>query len=104
MTGEALFGIFSIGAVLVLTVGFYSILTTSNLIRVLIGLEILTKAATLLLITAGRAAGQLALAQALVITLIIIEVSTMVVAVGIVLCVYRNTGSLDVSGLRNLKG
>ena len=45
--------LFGIGVVLMLIVGFYCLLTTRNLIRALIGLELLTKGVTLLLI-AGR--------------------------------------------------
>ena len=45
--------------------GLYCILVTRNLMRVLIGLELLTKAVTLLLIVAGYAVGRVALVQAL---------------------------------------
>ena len=106
MSPEAaqLFSIFGVGAVLTLVVGFYYILTTNNLVRTLIGLELLTKAVTLLIITAGYVAGQVALAQALAITLIIIEVAVIVVAVGVVLCLHRRNRSIDVSTIRNIKG
>jgi multisubunit Na+/H+ antiporter MnhC subunit len=70
----------------------------------LIALEILIKGATLLIILAGYATGQEALAQSLVITLIVIEVVVMTVAVGVVLGIRRHTGSLDISNIRNLKG
>jgi len=99
-----LISIFGIGVVLVLITGLYSIITTRNLLRVLIGIEILAKSVTLLLIVVGYAANQIALAQALVITLIIIEVALMVVAIGVVLCVHRTTGSIDAAVLRELKG
>ena len=77
---------------------------TNNLIRTLIGLEILTKAVTLLIILAGYVVGQMGLAQALAITLIIIEVAVTVVAVGIVLCIFRHHRSLDAASIRNIKG
>jgi len=96
--------IFLIGVALMLIVGFYAVITTRNLIRVMIGLEILTKAVTLLIIAAGSAAGQLALAQTLAITLIIIEVAVIVVAVGLVLCIYRHNQSVDTRQLRDLRG
>jgi multisubunit Na+/H+ antiporter MnhC subunit len=92
------------GIVLLLIVGFYSLLTTRNLVRMVIALEILSKATTLALIASGYATGQVGLAQALAITLIVIEVAVVVVAVAIILCVYRHTGSLDVAHLRELKG
>jgi multisubunit Na+/H+ antiporter MnhC subunit len=106
MTPEAaeLFAIFGVGVVLTLVVGFYSLLTTKNLIRALIGLEILTKGVTLLIVVAGRVSAQTGLAQALAITLIVIEVAVIVAAISIVLCVHRNTGSVDSTQLRNVKG
>jgi multisubunit Na+/H+ antiporter MnhC subunit len=109
MTEEArkameLFSVFGLGVVLTLLIGFYSLLTTRNLIRALIGLEVLTKAVTLLIVVAGYVSGQMALAQALAITLIVIEVAVIVAAISIVLCVHRNTGSVDSTQLQNVKG
>ena len=106
MSSEAiqLLSVFGIAVVLVLIAGFYCVLTTKNLIRLLIGVEILTKAATLLIIVAGNATGQVGLAQALAITMIIIEVSVIVVAISIVLCIHRNNRSIDATLLREIKG
>lgn len=90
--------------ILVFIAGLYCILVTRNLMRVLIGLELLTKAVTLLLIAGGFAAGRTQLSQALVITLIVIEVIVIAVMAGVILSIYRSTGSLDASGVKNLKG
>ncbi len=98
------FSIFGVGVVLTFVVGFYSLITTRNLLRALIGVEILTKATTLLVIVSGYVSGQIPLAQALVITLIIIEVVVIAVAVGVVLCIYRHNKSLDATFFTNLKG
>jgi multisubunit Na+/H+ antiporter MnhC subunit len=84
--------------------GFYCLIFSRNLIRLLIALEVLTKGVTLLLIYAGFANGDMATAQSFVITLIVIEVVIMVAAAGIVIGVFRHTGSLDVRNIRNLKG
>ena len=99
-----LFSIFGIGVVLTLIVGFYCILASDNLIRALIGVEILSKGATLLIIVAGYVTGRTALAQALAITMIIVEVAVIATAVGVVLCAFRHTGSIHASSLRNVKG
>ena len=106
MTKEAveLFSVFGIGVAVTLVVGFYALLTTRNLIRALIGLEVLTKAVTLLIVLAGYVSGQMGLAQALAITLIVVEVGVIVAAISIVLCVHRNTGSVDSTQLQNVKG
>ena len=84
--------------------GLYCILVTRNLMRVLIGLELLMKAVTLLLILGGYMAGRVALAQGIVITLIVIEVVVIAVMAGVILSIYRHTGSLDARNLRSLKG
>ena len=97
-------GIFSLGAAGTLVAGFYGVLVTRNLIRALIGVELLTKAVTLLLVLAGYVANRIALAQSLAITLIVIEVAVIVAAISIVLCVHRRTGSVDAAQLRSVKG
>jgi NADH-quinone oxidoreductase subunit K len=99
-----LFMLCGIGVALTLIVGFYGLLVTKNLIRTMLCLEILTKGITLLIIIAGYSTGRIALAQTLAITLIIIEVAVVVVALGIILCLHKNTGSTDTDTVRNLKG
>ncbi|MDO8535509.1 MAG: NADH-quinone oxidoreductase subunit K [Candidatus Omnitrophota bacterium] len=99
-----LFTGFAFFIIMVVIAGLYCILVTRNLMRVLIGLELLTKAVTLLIIIAGYVTGYVALAQSLVITLIIIEVVVMAVTAGIILSIYRHNESLAAANLRSLKG
>jgi multisubunit Na+/H+ antiporter MnhC subunit len=99
-----LFWLFSVFVVLLFIAGTYSILATFNLIRALIGIEILIKAVTLLIILAGYLTGNSGLAQSIAITLIVIEVVFMVVAGGIVLSIFRHYGTIDTRKIRNLKG
>lgn len=98
------FAILIIAVVLVLGIGIYSLIATRNLLRILLSVEILMKGATLLLIGAGYLTGDMATAQAYVITAIIIEVVLLVVATGIVLGAYRANGTLNTRELNNLKG
>jgi NADH-quinone oxidoreductase subunit K len=100
-------GFFALGVLFVVLLGVmavYAILMSRNLIRILIGLELLTKAVTLLLAVAGYGTGRMAQAQTFIITLIVIEVVVIAVAAGIVIGVHRVNRSLDASKLRNLKG
>jgi NADH:ubiquinone oxidoreductase subunit K len=90
-----LFVIFIISVVLIFAIGIYSLLVTHNLMRILISIEILTKGVTLLLIVAGYISKNMAMAQAYVITVIIIEVVLMAVATGLVLGLFRANGTLD---------
>ncbi len=95
------YGIFII---MLFIIGIYCMLVTYNLIRVLIGLDLLLKAVTLLIIVVGRITDHSALTQSLVITFIVIEVVVMTVAVGVVLGIRSHNNSLDVRKIRNLKG
>lgn len=96
--------LFVVTAVLLLVTGFFSLIISRNLIRVLIAMEILTKAATLMLIFAGYLTHQTGVAQEFVITLIIIEVVVIAIAAGIIIGIYQRTESLDTNRIRNLKG
>jgi len=90
---------FAIFVIMLFIIGIYYVLATYNLIRALLGLEILIKGITLLLVVAGYVTGHVALAQSLVITLIVIEVVAITVAVGIVLGIHSHTNSLDARNL-----
>ncbi len=104
MGNPGVFSLFAVAAVLVLVAGLYSIMVSKDLIRTLIGVEILAKSVTLLIITAGYFAKRIALAQTLAITIIIIEVAVTVVAVGMVLGLFRHEKSIDAGIVRHLKG
>jgi len=99
-----LFRYFIIFIILIFITGVYCILVSFNLVRVLIGLEILIKAVTLLIILAGYISGQVALAQAIVLTLIVIEIVIMVVAGGVVFWAFKYTKTIDPRRLSNLRG
>ena len=89
---------------LILMTGVYCLLMSRNLVRILIGLELLTKAVTLLIVVAGVATGRVSLSQSLVITLIVVEVVVIAVAAGVVIASYQHTGSLETRALEKLKG
>lgn len=99
-----LFLYYTIGIVLVAIAGIYCILLTYNLVRALIGVELLMKVATLSIILAGFLTGNVGLAQAIVITLIVIEVVLMVSAGGIILWVFRCYDTIDPRKMDKLKG
>jgi len=97
-SSPALWVMFAVTAALV-TAGLYCMLVSRNLIRVLIGVELLIKAVTILLVLFGFITGRSALAQSLVITLIVIEVFFITIACGVVLSLYRHTQTLDTKSL-----
>ncbi len=79
-------------------------LVSRNIIRAIIGLELLIKAVTLLMILVGYVSGRTSVTQAMVITIIVIEVVVAVVAGGIALRSFRYNDNLDIRGLKRLKG
>jgi NADH:ubiquinone oxidoreductase subunit K len=89
-----LFALFLISVLLLFVTGIYSLLITTNLIRVLVSVEVLTKGVTLMMIAVGYATGQMAQAEAYVITIIVIEVVLLAIATGIVLGLYRDSGEI----------
>jgi NADH-quinone oxidoreductase subunit K len=106
VNGEQLHLLWAAGAfvVILLFIGFYCILVSRNLIRILIGLEVLAKAITLGIVAVGYATKNTALSQSLAITVIIIEVFVIAIAAGLVINIYRKHDSLSTENLENLKG
>jgi NADH:ubiquinone oxidoreductase subunit K len=96
--------VYGLCVLLLLITGLYCIMVSRNLIRILIGVELLSKAVTLLFVAAGYISGRTAQAQALVIVFIIVEVVVIAVASGIVIGAFRLTGDVNTRKLQNLKG
>ena len=100
----SVFWYYTIAIVILTLCGVYCLLATQSLIRALLGVEILVKAATLLIILVGRVTGCNGLAQSLVITLIVIEVVLMVIAGGIIFWIFRHTNDINTKDIMELKG
>jgi NADH:ubiquinone oxidoreductase subunit K len=86
------------------TAGLYCIFASHNLIRVLVGIEMLTKSVTLMLALAGALTGRMATAEAFIITLIVMEVVAIAVATGLVVGIFKHHGSARVKHVKALKG
>ncbi len=95
--------IIMIGVFAVLGVGLYGLLIMRNLIKVVVALQILVKAAVLALVAAGSASGQLALGASMAVTVIVADTIVAVVALALVVQVRRRFGTLDVQALTTLK-
>lgn len=95
--------ILTIALMLILT-GLYMLFRTNNLIRVIIAVEVVMKAITLLLMFAGMQNGNMALAQAFVVTMIVIEVVVAVVGAGVAISIFRHNNDLDIRKLNKLNG
>ena len=86
-----------------LAVGLYSLLVLRNLIKVIVALQILVKAAMLGMIAAGQFSGQSVLGQSLALTIIVVDTIVAVVALAFAVQIRRRFGTLDIRAISTLK-
>lgn len=91
-------------ALVLIALGVFMLVMTSNMIRVVLAVEVMMKAVTLLLIYAGQINGQLGLAQTFIVTQIVLEIVLAAVASGLVINIYRKTGQRELRKLNKLNG
>jgi len=87
-----------------LGIGFYGLLACRNLIKIVIALQILVKAAVLGLITAANITSKVNLGQSIAITVIVADTVVAVVGMALAIQVRRRMGTLDVKKLSSLRG
>ena len=93
-----------LGVVLLLVVGFYGLLITRNLIKIVLVLQILVKAVVVALVLGGKASGNLGLGQSLAATVIVADTVVAVVALALAVQVRRRVGTLDLAKISSLRG
>jgi NADH-quinone oxidoreductase subunit K len=98
------FQILLLGVVGLLGVGLYGLLITRHLIKVVIILQVLVKAAVLALVLAGQAGGAPGLGQSLAATVIVADTMVAVVGLALAVQVARRFGTVDVSAISTLRG
>ncbi len=91
------------GVALVL-IGLYATITRTNLLQVVIGLAIMSRGVSLVLILGGVQTKAMAAAQSVVVTAILIEAVTVAIALSLVVAAYHHNKSLSITALRRLKG
>ena len=92
------------GVILLLAVGFYGLLITRNLIKIVLVLQILVKAVVIALVLAGKASGNLGLGQSIAATVIVADTVVAVVALALAVQVRRRAGTLDLAKISTLRG
>jgi multisubunit Na+/H+ antiporter MnhC subunit len=86
-------------------VGLMCLIARANLVKMVIGLEILGKGVSLVFVTAGYLNGNVGVSQAVVFTLIIIEAVVAGVALALVILAKRTWGTLDIASItRKVRG
>lgn len=93
-----------IGVLGLLGIGFYGLLVTRNLIKLVAVLQVLGKATILALVLGGRASGQVNLGQSLAVTVIVADTVVAVIGLALAVQIQRRFGSVDVHELASLKG
>jgi NADH-quinone oxidoreductase subunit K len=84
-------------------VGFYGLLISRNLIKVVIALQILVKGVLLALVAAGSLQGQVNLGQSMALTVIVADTVVAVVGLALAVQVRRHCGTLDIQALTSLR-
>lgn len=93
-----------VGVLGLLMIALYGLLILRNLLKIVIALQVLGKAAALALVMAGSISGQLSLGQSLAVTVIVVDTITAVIALALAVKVRQRCGALDVRALSTLRG
>lgn len=98
------FNIILLGVIALLGVGFYGLLITRNLIKIVMVLQIVIKGVILALVLAGKLSGNLGLGQSTAATVIVADTIVAVVGLALAVQVRRRFGTLDVPKISTLRG
>jgi NADH:ubiquinone oxidoreductase subunit K len=93
-----------IAATMLLLIGIYGLLFIRNLIKIVVAIQIMVKAAMLALVTAGDINGQLNLGQSMAITVLAADTVVAIVGLGLAVKIKQHFGTLDIDEIVNLEG
>jgi NADH-quinone oxidoreductase subunit K len=93
----------AVGVLGLLGIGVLGLLVTRNLIKVVVGMQVLVKGALLALVLAGKLSGQVQTGQAITLTVIVADTIVSVVALALAVQVRRQFGTLDLQALSTLR-
>jgi NADH-quinone oxidoreductase subunit K len=93
----------AVGVLGLLGIGLLGLLVTRNLIKVVVGMQVLVKGALLALVLAGHLSGQVQTAQTMALTVIVADTIVSVVALALAVQVRRQFGTLDLQALSTLR-
>jgi NADH:ubiquinone oxidoreductase subunit K len=92
------------GVIALLGIGFYGLLITRNLIKVVMVLQILIKPVLVALVLAGKMSGNLGLGQSTAATVLVADTVVAVVGLALAVQVRRRFGTLDVPKISTMRG
>jgi NADH:ubiquinone oxidoreductase subunit K len=93
----------AVAALGMLGAGLLGLLVTRNLVKVVVGLQVLVKGAMLALVLAGKLSGQIQTGQTMALTVIVADTIVSVVALALAVQVRRQFGTLDLQALSTLR-
>lgn len=87
-----------------LGIGAFALMTAGSFLRVMIALQLMIKAALIILVVAGHLSGQYALGQSLAITVITVDTLVMVIGLALAVQVKAHKGTLHIDEVINVEG
>lgn len=84
-------------------VGIYCLLATRNMIRVIIGLQLMIKGVAMAFILGGNLTGSINLGQTMALTVIVADTIVAVIGLALAVQVRHRMGTLDIKELSTLK-
>lgn len=84
-------------------VGFYGLLASRNMIKLVVALQLLVKGAVLAFILAGNQTGNINEAQTLALTVIVADTIVAVLGLALAVQIRQRLGTLDIKALTALK-
>ncbi|MFA5160637.1 MAG: NADH-quinone oxidoreductase subunit K [Elusimicrobiales bacterium] len=91
-------------AALLFVSGICCMLVSRNMLRLVIGVELIAKGCLLAIIASGQALGNMALAQSIAVTAIVVEVVVVAAGLALIVRAYARTGTVDIWKFDKLKG
>jgi NADH-quinone oxidoreductase subunit K len=86
-----------------LGVGLYAMLVVHNLLKVVVALQLLGKAAVVALVLAGTMQGHVNVGQSMALTVIVADTIVAVIGLALAVQVRRHFGTLDLKSLTTLR-
>ena len=89
---------------LLMMLGVYMLILYRNLLRLIIGVEIVSKGVTLIFLAAGIYRQDIGFIQSLIVTFIIVETVLAAIMLALAVRAHKIYGSLDIRNLSKLRG
>jgi multisubunit Na+/H+ antiporter MnhC subunit len=93
---------FSVAGLIAL--GLFSSVGNKNTVKILMGISIMTRGCSLAFLVAGVHHANLAVAQSMIITIIVVDAAITALGLSMVVNIYRQYGSVETDKLKRLHG